>query len=184
MAGRSNPVGCIIGAVMGLLSFCVVGGIAVWQIYRANEMSEAYEQAYTPTPVPTPGMPGAPAVPGMPVPTATPGMRSGVVAWDGQSTLLCTGNDSITVSNVVVNAAFSPAIQADGLCVLNLLNANVTAPVVIVATGASTVNVTGGSLTGSTHAVEASGTATVNVVGASATGGAEVSGLATVNGVQ
>ncbi|MBI2892923.1 MAG: hypothetical protein HYY06_05175 [Deltaproteobacteria bacterium] len=96
--------------------------------------------------------------------SGTPAAPAGeAAAWGGQDTLTCSGNDVTRITGVTATLAISPAIRAGGHCTLELVDCNITAPVVIDAGGHATVTVTGGRISGTQQAVSASGSASVNV---------------------
>jgi len=141
-------------------------------------------------PVPVPGMPtpGVPA-PGVPVPGAVPvgvpgAAVPGASAWDGVSTLVCTGNQQVTLIGQTANLPGMRAITASGNCQLTIVNCTITAQDVITASGNSRVTITGGAITGSGTSIVASGNATVTVAGTAVEGRVRRSGGATLTGVE
>lgn len=102
-----------------------------------------------------------------------------VDAWDGKSPYTCTmGNHEI--DGVTATAG----VVASGLCHLSLKNVSITAPTAIDASGNAQVNVTGGSLSGSVHAIAASANAQVNTTGTTVTGKNLTSANGKINGAK
>jgi hypothetical protein len=105
-------------------------------------------------------------------------LLSGLV-WDGKDTLVCGGNDSITVTGV--NATLSgTAIEAGGNCHVKVIDSTLKAGTVVDAAGNADVSFQGGSIEGTT-AVDASGNAHVRFNGTKVTGPKRKSGNAKVD---
>jgi hypothetical protein len=159
---KNKISGFVWGLILTPIFFClfaaVFGGI-VWYVMEEKAEIEA-------------GNAGGGAVA-----ASTPG------TWDGTSTFECAGNTSTTLSNGTFALTTSPAIRASSNCQLTLNNMNVTAPVVIEASGNARVTVLNGIIAGSEKSITASGNASVNVTGATVTGPTEASGLAEITGV-
>ena len=193
-AQGTGSAGCIVVLVLTLAA-CPLGGAAVWGLFTGDQ--SPVSDGVPPTRPAAPSIPVAPSDPGatdplVPSPPASiiEGLPRGIapmqapeMRWDGRSTLICAGPMTMQVQDVTVNATFSPAIYTAGRCSLRLTNVDVTAPVVIEATGDSTVTVTGGSLSGSTQAIRASGHAQVRIRGASTHGPTQRSDAATIENV-
>ena len=103
---------------------------------------------------------------------------SGLV-WDGKETLVCGGNDQITVSGVNANLT-GTAIEAGGNCHVKIIDSTLKAGTVVDAAGNADVTFQGGSIEGTT-AVEASGNAHVRFNGTKVTGSKKKSGNAKVD---
>jgi hypothetical protein len=106
---------------------------------------------------------------------------SAAAKWDGKSPFECGANDNVTINGVKANLS-ATAITAGGNCKLTLVNVNVTAPTAIEASGNAVVNVTGGSLNGSTFAVHAGGLAKVSMTGTTVTGKTQATAAAKITG--
>jgi hypothetical protein len=101
--------------------------------------------------------------------------------WDGKSAFTCGGNDSFTLTGVTATLS-TTAITATGNCTLTLVGVDIKAPTALDASGNAKINVTGGSLNGSTYAVKASANAKVNLTGTTVTGKTLASGAAKIIG--
>jgi hypothetical protein len=88
------------------------------------------------------------------------------VTWDGKAPFTCGGNEVVTLTGVNATAG----VVADMNCVVNLVNVNINAPVAITANMNSKVNVTGGSVTGTTHAAVANMNGIITFSGTKVTG--------------
>lgn len=86
-------------------------------------------------------------------------------AWDGRSTLICNGNDTLTIRNKTADMGSQPAVVVNGACRLTLINCRVKGQPGIIANGPARVTVTGGSITGVSTAVIATDGATVEMRG-------------------
>ena len=106
-------------------------------------------------------------------------LLSGLV-WDGKDTLVCGGNDQVTVSGVHATLT-GTAIEAGGNCHVKIIDSTIKAGTVVEAGGNADVTFQGGSLEGTTAAVDASGNAHVRFNGTKVTGAKKKSGNAKVD---
>jgi hypothetical protein len=150
----STVVWWAIGCVVALLLVCFVGGLF---LYIGGAGFSSYMQ------------------------TAGAAQRT-ASAWDGLSTLECTGANTMELDGVTA-ALPNVGVRASGGCNLTLRNCNLTAPVAIEASGGAHVTVIGGTVTGTITSIQAGGGSTVDVQGAVVTGPVARSGGAHVNGV-
>jgi len=102
-------------------------------------------------------------------------------SWDGKSTLVCKGNDVMTVTGVTASVS-DTGVRAEGNCQLTLVNVKITAPVGIDAAANAKVTMTGGSITSSTNSVVAGAAAKVTLTGTNVTGKSKKSGAAVITG--
>jgi len=100
-------------------------------------------------------------------------------AWDGKETLVCGGNDQITVTGINANLT-GTAIEAGGNCHVKVIDSTLKAGTVVEAAGNADVTFQGGSIEGTT-AVDASGNAHVRFNGTKVTGPKKKSGNAKVD---
>jgi hypothetical protein len=100
-------------------------------------------------------------------------------SWDGKSTFICDGNDSLTLSGVQATLS-TTAIVASGNCKLTLEQMNITAPVVIEAGSNAKVSIKQSTLTGTTTSIDASGNSTVTSQESQISGPTKTSGLAKI----
>ena len=105
-------------------------------------------------------------------------LLSGLV-WNGKETLVCGGNDQITISGVNANVS-GTAIEAGGNCHVKIVDSTIKAGTVVDAAGNADVTFQGGSIEGTT-AVDASGNAHVRFNGTKVTGSKKKSGNAKVD---
>jgi len=99
--------------------------------------------------------------------------------WDGKDTLVCGGNDEITVTGVNANLT-GTAIEAGGNCHVKIIDSTIKAGTVVDAAGNADVSFQGGSIDGTT-AVDASGNAHVRFNNTKVTGPKKKSGNAKVD---
>lgn len=85
--------------------------------------------------------------------------------WDGNSPLVCSGNDDIQLSSIDANLSAGTAIQASGNCKVRCTDCTITAPVAIDATGNAEVVIMNGAVKGTTTLANASGNAHVTIAG-------------------
>jgi hypothetical protein len=85
------------------------------------------------------------------------------LSWNGSESLVCAGNQEISVSNVKGSFASGSAISASGNCHVTCTHCELSAPTIVDATGNARVTLTSGSALGSTLLVTATGNAVVNV---------------------
>ena len=106
----------------------------------------------------------------------------GLGSWNGQTTMHCGGNDQGTVTGVTAALA-TTAIVAGGNCQLVVEGAQITAPVVVEASGNARVVFRGGVATGTVQFANVSGNAHVVVEGAQVTGPVQTSSNGRVEGL-
>ncbi len=110
------------------------------------------------------------------------GVATGAAAsWDGKSTLLCGGNDVISLTGVKANVS-GTAIKASGNCQLSMTGVDITAGTGIEASANAKVTMIGGSIKATTSSVVASASAKVECTGTTVTGKSKTSGAAKVTG--
>jgi hypothetical protein len=86
-------------------------------------------------------------------------------AWDGRSSLICNGDDRMTVRNKTADTGSQPAVIANGSCQLTMIDCRVKGQTGLIANGNVQVIVSGGSITGVTNSVIANGDARVELRG-------------------
>lgn len=105
-----------------------------------------------------------------------PGLRASVVSlfagWDGETPLVCDGNDHVKAEGVTATFTQGPAVVAHGNCRVELVGCTLKAAVAVQADGNAHVTVTNGSIEGSSAAVDAKGNAVVDLLGSVKTTGA------------
>jgi hypothetical protein len=102
--------------------------------------------------------------------------------WDGKSTFNCGGNDVVKIEKVTSKLTSGSAIEAGGNCKLELVNVNISAPIAIKAGANAIVTVTGGTVEGTTYAVQGLGSSQVKFSGTKVTGKNQTLGGAKVTG--
>jgi len=102
-------------------------------------------------------------------------------SWNGSSSLLCAGNDSVDVHDVTSNLGSGSVVTAAGNCHFKCTRCKLTAPITIVAAGDATVEIVDSTVQGTGNAVVAAGNASVHITGASTVvGGVSKTGNADV----
>jgi hypothetical protein len=114
--------------------------------------------------------------------SASTGGKPVTATWDGKSTFTCGGNDVVKIEKVTSKLTTGSAIDAAGNCKLELQNVNVSAPIAIHAGANAIVTVNGGSVEGTTYAVQALGNAQVKLSGTKVTGKNQALGGAKITG--
>jgi hypothetical protein len=109
--------------------------------------------------------------------------KSGVLsslAWDGKTTLECSGNDDMTFEDKQVTLTGTVVI-AGGNCHLKLVRCTITGDTAIEAGGNARVTVEGGAIIGHKLSVDAGGNAHVEIRNATLTGKTKRAGNARIN---
>jgi hypothetical protein len=74
--------------------------------------------------------------------------------WDGSSTFVCEGNDSLSMKNKTAKIGDGPAIELRDNCQLSCTDCTLEGEIAVVASGNAKLELTGGSLVGTEAAIE------------------------------
>jgi len=102
--------------------------------------------------------------------------------WDGKSAFTCGGSKHLIIKGVTANLDKATAITANGSCVLEIEDSDITGKVGISAGGSAVVTVKGGSVTGKDAAAKALGSAKIKFTGTKVTGKKDALGGAKIEG--
>lgn len=101
--------------------------------------------------------------------------------WDGKSTLVCKGNDRISVQNVTARLPGKTAIKAINNCKLTLIDVRVEeSDIALFANGNAKVEVKRGRLAGKKKAIDATAIAKIRLVGTDVKGKTTTKSLAKI----
>ncbi len=158
---ESKILGCILTIVFFIIFIAVLAGVG-WYVYTQHQAVKGSKQ---------PGATGA----------SKAGTEPERLRWTGSTTLRCSSGYK-RVQGVTATLAKGAAVDIGGSCHLLLVDVHLKAPVGIKAAGSAKLEMRGGSVTGSKHAVSALGSARVTLKGTKVKGKVRRLGRAKVVG--
>jgi hypothetical protein len=154
---RNKISGWIWGLVIGAFILILLAGVFAWAIWMAMKAKDDTASASSPE-------------------------SAKAAAWDGKAPYECSGVDNVTIEKVTAKLSTGPAIKASGNCQLTCTNCDITAPIVVDASGNAVVTFKGGSVNGSENSAVASANGKIDFQGTTVKGASKASANGKVTG--